>query len=796
MLLSLSWLREFTPYEGTAEALGDRLTMLGLELEAIHKPFAALDAILVGHVVECVPHPDSDHMHCCKVDVGQGELLDIVCGAPNVSQGQKVAVATVGTTLPDGLTIKKAKLRGQPSFGMICSEREMGLSDDHSGILVLPETTQVGARLTDVLKLDTEILDLSITPNRADCLSVLGLARETAMAFNLPLTIPPVELVVGDAPAVDVPIEIRDPELCWLYAGRVISDLRVGPSPMHVRHRLKAVGVRPISNIVDVTNYILFECGQPLHSFDLDRLAGGRIVVKAAREGETFVTLDGTERTLTARDLTICDAEKPVALAGVMGGLNSEITDSTRNVFLESAVFRPGTIRKTSRRLGLSSEASYRFERGIDQQRSVFALDRACAMIASLGGGSVNKCVCSAESKPFVPVEIAFRPSRAQQLLGIPLGEDFCSQVLNGMGCKVAEGKDSWTVSQPSWRPDLTREADLVEEVGRVYGLDNIPPELPTLRHSLDDAGAPKSQFSFWLDLRHWGQGLGLNEVINYSFVGHADLDWLGLPRENRISIMNPLSSEQDALRTTLAPGLLNCVRNNLAQGAQGVRLFELANVFVSDSSSETTARETGQLGIVLHGNRHDTAWPQNSGDFDYVDIKGVVEHVLHFLHLASPNCVTLDTHPYLAPAVDIQVAGESVGVMGRVKPTMADRYLAKKPVWMAELDLDILRRLHDGTSVQFTSLAVYPAVRRDITVIARADLHIATVIEHVTGMRLPLLENITLVDIFTPEGEETRNLTFRLTFRHGKRTLKDAEVDKEREKVAQSLVKNLGVRI
>ncbi len=796
MLLSLSWLREFTPYEGTAQALGDRLTMLGLELEAIHKPFAALDAILVGHVTECTPHPDSDHMHCCKVDVGQGELLDIVCGAPNVAQGQKVAVATVGTTLPDGLTIKKAKLRGQPSFGMICSEREMGLSDDHSGILVLPENTQVGARLTDVLKLDTEVLDLSITPNRADCLSVLGLARETAMAFNLPLTIPPVALVEGDGPAREVPIEIRDAELCWLYAGRVISDLKVAPSPMHIRHRLKAVGVRPISNIVDVTNYILFECGQPLHSFDLDKLAGGRIVVKPASEGEKFTTLDGVERILTARDLTICDAEKAVALAGVMGGLNSEITDTTRHVFLESAVFRPGTIRKTSRRLGLSSEASYRFERGIDQQRTVFALDRACAMIASLGGGVVNKMLSVAEPKPFTPVSIQFSSAKAESLLGIRLGHEFCENVLKGMSCEIDKTGDGWIIQQPSWRPDLTREADLIEEVGRVYGLDNIPPELPALRHSLDDAGRPKSQFAFWLDLRHWGRGLGLNEVINYSFVGHADLDLLGLPREPRISIMNPLSSEQDVLRTTLAPGLLNCVRNNLAQGAQGIRLFELANVFTRDDSSETTAHERGQLGIVLHGNRHDVAWPQTAGDFDYVDIKGIVEHVLHFLNLSSPEYAILNHHAYLAPAVDVCMDGKSLGVIGRVKPNIADKYLAKKPVWLAELDLDLLRSLHDATSVHFTPLAVFPAVRRDMTVSVGADLHVASIVEFVRSMRLPLLENITLVDIFAPEGEDTRNLTFRLTFRHGKRTLKDAEVDKEREKVAQALVKNLGVRV
>ncbi|MBD5538737.1 MAG: phenylalanine--tRNA ligase subunit beta, partial [Desulfovibrio sp.] len=359
MLLSLSWLREFTPYEGTAEALGDRLTMLGLELEDIIRPFADIADIRVGKVTLCEPHPDSDHLHCCKVDVGDDQILDIVCGAPNVATGQIVPVALVGTRLPDGTVIKKAKLRGQPSMGMICSERELGLSDAHDGILVLPEGLLPGSRMVDALELDREVLDISVTPNRADCLSVLGLARETAMAFKLPFKVPELPLILEtQAPPVEVPVDIADPELCWLYSGRVISGVKVAPSPVRVRYRLFAVGVRAISNIVDVTNYILFECGQPLHSFDLDKLRGGRIVVRPAAEGEHFVTLDGKERVLTASDLCICDAERPVGLAGVMGGQNTEITPESRNIFLESAVFRPQTIRRTSRRLGLTSEAS------------------------------------------------------------------------------------------------------------------------------------------------------------------------------------------------------------------------------------------------------------------------------------------------------------------------------------------------------------------------------------------------------------------------------------------------------
>lgn len=803
MLLSLSWLREFTPYEGTAEALGGRLTMLGLELEDILHPYEAIASIVVGHVVECAKHPESDHLHVCKVDAGQGELLDIVCGAPNVAAGLKVPVAPVGARLPDGTIIKKAKLRGAPSFGMICSERELGLTEDHSGIMVLPEDLPVGARLIDVLELDREVLDISVTPNRADCLSVLGLARETALAFHLPLTVPELPLHTDDdGPEAMVPIEIAEPDLCWLYSGRVISNIKVAPSPMRVRHRLHAVGVRPISNIVDVTNYILFECGQPLHSFDLDKLEGGRIVIKRARPGEKFITLDGQERALTDQDLCICDAARPVGLAGVMGGLNTEITQTSRNVFLESAVFRPGTIRKTSRRLGLSSEASYRYERGIDQLRTVWALDRACAMMAAFGGGAVRRGLSKVEPRPFAPAVIDFRPARANALLGVGLSPEFDEKTLAGMGCLVDKGDNApvWRVSQPSWRPDLTREADLIEEVGRVHGLDTIPPILPPVHPDPARAGEPESRFAFWSRIKHWGAGLGLNEAVNYSFVGHRDLDHLGLPRNGRISIMNPLSAEQDALRTALAPGLLQDLRNNLAQGAQGLRLFELAHIFEAEPASETTARETGALGILLYGARHDAAWPHPAADMDYTDLKGIVEHLLHFLHLPAPICEQAPDHPFLLPCVGVLVEGRRVGLMGRVKPIPAEDFHARKDIWLAELNLDVLREMHDKAMIRFKPLPVYPPVRRDITIMAGSGLKVGQVLDHLAGLNVPLLEEAVLADCFEPEsGPEDapiRNLTFRLTFRHANRTLKDAEVDKEREKVAESLRQALGVRI
>ncbi len=795
MLLSLKWLQEFVPFTHSAKELGERLTMLGLELEEVLRPFDNIEPIVIGHVVECAKHPEADKLSVCKVDVAQAELLDIVCGAPNVAQGQKVPVALVGTSMPDGLVIKKAKLRGQVSLGMICSERELGLTDDHSGIMVLPEDAPIGTKLVDYLDLDREVLDIGITPNRADCMSVLGIAREVALAYDLPLTMPKFA-VYEKGPSVNVPITIADASLCPLYQGRVIENVKIGPSPAKLRYRLHAVGVRPISNIVDITNYVLMECGQPLHAFDANKLRGNCIHVDLATEGETLVTLDGQERKLKADDLTIRDAEGPTALAGVMGGFDSEITAESHTVFLESAVFRPASIRKTSRRLGLSSEASYRFERGVDQVANTWAMDRAASLMAELAGGQVCRGVCKAEPLPFNPRKIKFRLERANSLLGLKLEAEFCHKVLQGLGCKINDADATcWEVVAPSWRGDFEREADLIEEVGRVYGLDRIEPVLPVLRPNLEDAGAKETGFSFWSRIKNWGQGLGLNEAVNYSFVGHKDLDFLNLPTEERVSILNPLSAEQDALRTALAPGLLQTLRHNIAQGNAGVRIFELAHIFMADSNSETTVKELGRLGLLLYGARFDGTWPHVTEDADYSDIKGIVEHLFAFLHIKDVKFIQFEGHQFLSPCIDIQYQGKSLGFMGQVKANIADDFHAKKPVWLAEIDLDLLYELNHSASISFKSLPMYPPVRRDITVMSEQMLAVGAVIEHVQAMKLALLEDISLIDLFEPEAGG-RNATYRLTFRHEKRTLKDTEVDKEREKVAQSLIQTLGVRI
>ena len=798
MRLSLNWLREFVPFEGDAEELGHRLTMQGLELEGLDRPFDHLEGLVVGEVLTCEQHPDADKLKVCRVDVGGPEVLDIVCGAPNVAAGQKVAVAPVGVTLPGGLTIKKAKLRGALSVGMICSEAELELSDDHSGIMVLPENARPGARLVDTLPLDREVLEIGITPNRGDCLSILGLARETALAFDLPLTLPETSFTEGGASALErMAVAIEDPAGCPLYYGRIIEDVKLQSSPAWLRYRLKAVGVRPHSNVVDVTNYVLMELGHPLHAFDLDLLAGGKIIVKRAVAGQRFTTLDGAERVLTPADLLICDAEKAVALAGVMGGANSEINDASRSVFLEAAVFDPVSIRRTARRLHLQSEASYRFERGVDQGNAEYVTRRACHLLQSLTGGRVLPGLCGLEADPAPKVTLQFRPQRAADLLGVCLDDDFCRRTLHNVGCAVEISPENvpWKVEPPTWRPDITHEADLVEEVGRVYGLDLIAPTLPAVTQSGENLQAD-TEYHFLLDLRNWAAGLGLNEAVNYSFVGHKDLDILNLPAEGRISIMNPLSSEQDVLRTALAAGLLNNLRLNIGQGNAGLRLFETARVFFADENSETTAREHGRLGLLLYGRRFDSAWPQNDEGVDYPDIKGLVEHLLRRLNLPDGKFSLESGHPWLAPCVRLTVDGREAGVLGQVKPEIADAYNARTPVWMAELDTDALWGLASGRVPAFRPLPQFPPVRRDITVMCPETLRVEEVEAQILAARLVCLEDVQLVDVFAPEGKAERNLTFRLTFRHSQRTLKDTEVDKEREKAAQALVAALPVRV
>ncbi len=799
MLLSLKWLQEFVPFEGTAQELGDRLTMLGLELEEIIYPFAHLDGVVTGHVVQCGPHPEADRLSVTRVDTGAGEPLAIVCGAPNVAKGQKVAVATIGTTLPGGITIKKSKLRGQVSMGMICAEDELGLGTGHDGIMVLDEHLTPGLPLAEALDLDMEVLDIGVTPNRSDCNSVLGLAREVALAYNLPLHIPKPKLTehgpdMGDT----VKITIADPDLCPLFSGRIIKDITVGPSPAWLRWRLLAIGQRPVNNIVDASNYIMFELGHPNHAYDLDLLEGPAIFVSQAGSETALTTLDGQVRTLRPTDLLIRDAKHPVGLAGIMGGSSTEVSEKTKNIFLELAVFHPPVVRKTARGLGLGSEASYRFERGMDQQMAMYCLDRVSSLVAELGEGKLITGLCKAEPKPWQGRAISFSPAKAKQLLGIELSQAFCVSTLTGLGC-IISGEDTtrWEVTPPSHRPDLTLEADLCEELARVYGMDTIPAVLPRVGHSLENFSAKSSLWDFTHHIKNWARGIGLTEAINFSFVSEQQLNLLGLCEADRVPVANPLSEDQGVMRSSLLPGLLANVRTNAGYGAKSLRLFEVAHAFTQDKAKETTVAEALCLAIVLYGQRNKEQWPWPVDETaDYADLKGLVEHLLAHLGPHCPVFRLVEGHHFFDPCVTVQVQGKIMGTLGRINKEVAAHYNARYSIWAAELDMTFLKDMHNNTQPGFTALDKFPAVRRDITINTPHNITVEELIGAIYDLKTDILENVTMVDLYEPENEVHRNITLRLTYRHKKKTLKDKDVDKQHRIIASGLQKKLPVQL
>jgi len=799
MLLSIDWLKEFTPYQGSLDHLAHCLTMLGLEVEEQRPAFAGLEDVVAGTIISCEPHPNADTLSLCRVDIGEAQPLSIVCGAPNVGSGQCVPVAPAGSRVGE-LEITAAEIRGQTSQGMILSEKELGLGEDHSGILVLNRSQPAGTPLADCLPVDSLLFDIGVTPNRSDCLSILGIAREVAAYFDLPLQLPRIALTESDPDCSSlISIAIDAPDLCPLYQARLIQGCSVGKSPAWMRYRLQAMGLRPINAVVDTTNYVLLELGHPLHAFDRNRLEGDRIRVDRAAEGQTFQTLDGQIRHLTARDLLIWDSAKPVALGGIMGGQNSEIQTDSRDVLLECAVFEPSAVRHTSRRLNITSESAYRFERGVDQPGAVLAINRAATLIQELAGGSVLRGMAANEPRPWKPARIPFRPERAEGLLAMEVDPVFCARTLDKLGCDIEHSSaEAWQVSPPSYRLDLEREEDLIEEVGRFYGFENIPAKLPHIAKQLEKQPLPDrdhASYAFIKRVKAWAKGLGYREAINYSFVGSSELKDLGLDDERCIRVHNPLSESQNTLRPLLAPGLLSTVRLNVDQDNRNLRLFEVARTFRQDESSETRAEETTRLGFALHGRRNPDHWPWPTESADYLELKGTVEHLLRCLRIHGATFSPSETRAFLQPDIDILVHGRSIGYIGGLEPETAKSYHARKGAWLAELDLDALFALDRTQEVAYAPWAKYPPVIRDMTVIAGPEVSFGQIQESVWTAGEERLERLQLIDVYQPQGSEERNLTLRLTYRDPNRTLTDSEVDVQHRGLAEHLLQSLPLR-
>ncbi|HBB40232.1 MAG: phenylalanine--tRNA ligase subunit beta [Deltaproteobacteria bacterium] len=780
MRLPLSWLRELVDFDLDLAPLCDGLTMAGLEVAGVENPAAALagcgDRLVVGRLAAVAPHPDSDHLTVCQVETSRA-VVQIVCGARNQRAGDRVAVALPGCTLPGGVAIRKAKLRGVASGGMLCSARELGLVTEADGILILPEGAVVGQPLVAALGLDDPILEIDLTPNRGDCLSLVGIAREVAAfapasRLHLPAVVP-----TAGAGAAPVRVGIDEESLCHRYTGRAVVGVTIGPSPAWLAHRLEQVGARPINNVVDVTNYVCFELGQPLHAFDLDRLAGGELHVRRARAGESLTTLDGVERLLDPERLVIADAAGPVALAGVMGGTASEVTAVTRRLFIEAASFDPISVRRTAQALALHSESSHRFERQVDRDRVSVALARACALLAEVAGGRMEGEVVDLYPgrRPAVVVDLDL--GRAGRDLGIDLDVATTTALLTPLGFAVAPATGGVAVTVPSWRNDVERPADVVEEIARRYGYDRIPVTFPK-------GGRPPEPVAGVDRLRRrltdLAVALGYREAVTVAFTGEGRADRLRLaaddPRRRWVRVSNPLAQDQAVMRTELIGDLLQVAAHNQRRGTTALHLFEVAVVFAETGVVE--AHEAEHLALFASGARTAVSWAVPV-ETDFFHLKGDLDALLAALGVGAVAW-RKSAEPFLHPGrgADLFAGEVRLGWAGELHPDVAAAFDLTGRCLVAEVDLGaVAAQVAPGHA--YCPIPRFPAMERDLALLVPATVEAAALLA--TGRGLGgVVEAVTLFDRY--QGEHLPagmvSIGLRLRLRHLERTLTDGEAD------------------
>jgi phenylalanyl-tRNA synthetase beta chain len=799
MKATLGWIREFVDVEMDGDELADRLTHVGLECAATLE--GALDGIVVGEVLEMQPHPKADHLHLCKVSTGV-EVKTVVCGAPNTRPGIKAPLAQVGARLPDGTEMRATEIRGVRSEGMLCSEAELLVGEDASGLWILPAELPAGGRVDELLALRDWVLAFELTPNRGDCLSVLGVAQEVAAIVGRKLRAPSVSLKEQGVPIGErFEVSILDPELCPRYVARMVNDVQVGGSPLWMRRRLQLVGLRPISNLVDVTNYVMWELGQPLHAFDCELLEGARIVVQRARQGETFVSLDGQERRLNDEMLMIWDGRRPVAVAGVMGGENSEVRPETRNVLIESAHFHPINIRRTAKTLGMATEASRRFERGIDPEGCPRAADRAAELMAQLAGGQVVPGSLDVHPGRKEQGPIPLRVSRANGLLGTDLDGTQMRSILDRLDMRVEGlGPDTFGVRPPTRRVDLTREVDLVEEVARVWGFDRIPCTLPRNPGVTGHGDEERPVESL---VREVLVGFGFHEIITYSFIDEGSFDRLGLepgdPLRQTLVLRNPIRQDQGAMRTTLLPGILDAVKRNLLHRNTDLRLFEVGRVFLP-RGGDVLPDEPRRLGGALAGVRSGEHWGTHPDQADFFDLKGAMEGLFQALQFPEVEFVPDGLPVFLNPccAARVRFDGQNLGWMGQVSVEVRDRWDLEALPFLFELDCEHLARLGGGAR-RFRPLPRFPEVVRDLSVLVEEHVASGSIVQAIRNAGLPWFEHVVLFDVFREEGKVPRgyrSLTFRIRYRSTEGSLTDGEVNTQHGRLMDHLRDRFDLRL
>ncbi len=798
MKISLNWIKEYVDLKGiSSNDIVSKLTMSGLEVEEVTDQQSIYKNFVVGLVKEKEKHANADKLSVCKVFDGNQEL-QVICGASNVEAGQKVVFAPIGTLIPKGdFVIKKAKIRGVESFGMICAEDELLLSDDHSGIMVLDPKLEVGKSITEALNLNDVILEIAITPNRPDALSHIGVARDLSALFNRDLNIPKINLKESDLKIENLAsVEVEDKINCPRYIAKVVTDVQIKESPQWLKDKLEKIGLRPINNIVDITNFILHECGQPLHAFDLDHLNDKKIIVKSTKNETQFTTLDSKERKLPPNTLMICDGKKEVAVAGVMGGENSEITSSTKNILIESAYFNPSSIRKTSKALSLSSDSSYRFERGTDPNITKFAAERAAQLVSELADGKIAKGIIDVYPKVIYPKEIELRFSRISKILGYEISSDKIKNILTrlGLAVKVIDD-DKLLISVPTYRPDIDREIDLIEEIARINGYDNIPTVTKiniTLEKKVDET-------EFDEKLRQAAISLGFFEMINNPLQSISDGKLTGNP----ILISNPLSADMECLRTSLLPGALMTIAKNLRQGERNLKLFEIGNTFNKNNANEienfSDFTENQSLILLVSGNEQEKTWNGEEKKSDFYLLKGYVNS---FIKKISLDNVLIDSYYSTVNEIYAYHLTKNfkeivIGSGGKVKFDVLKKYDINQDIYCFEFDLTKIRSILLD-SKQYQEPLKYPKIIRDFAFFFDKSVQYLDIKNFILKKSSSLLKNVDVFDVFESEsmGSDKKSLALTLEFYDESRTLTEDEVQKDFENLISLITKEFNAQL
>ena len=828
MQISYNWLTQYVTPDWTPEALAEELTMAGLEVETVEPIGQHLDGVVVGRIEAVREHPNADRLVLCDVDLDDGTPVQIACGAPNVEAGQKAPVATVGTTLalpdpdePDEqqeITVEARTMRGEDSHGMICAEDELGLSDDHAGIMVLGDDATVGQPLTEYLAAhgvtpDDAVLDIELTPNRSDAASHIGVARDVAALADVSLQYPEVETPAPGGPAADeVTVHIEDETGCPRYVAMLVRDVDVRESPLWLRRRLSAIGLQPRNHVVDVTNFVLHECGQPLHAFDRAEIADDTIRVRRT-DGETaFTTLDDQERTLPANTVLICDAERPVAVAGIMGGANSEVGPDTTDVIIESAYFDPSSIRRTAKALDVQTDSSYRFERGVDRDGQVWAAARAAALIATLGDGTVVPGMVDEHPNPPSPTTVTLRPDRLQQVLGMEIPTDEVTRLLDAIGFEIDAQEDGLHCTLPTWRPDVSIEEDLIEEVARLHGYDQIPePERVPVPSRTPDQRPEAVLERKTRDLLH---GRGYREIYTNSMLRTDRAERFNVPPAGSdkapvVETKNPISEEMAALRPRLLPGALDVMQHNRNHGQDALRLFEFGHVYRRAQDNEAPIvpgyAEHPALLLAVSGPHAPTGWDTDPRDSDIFDLKGLVETLLDDLRVPDVSLTPRSAAPSNGQSpitqhqIDVTTGDTALGSLAQVHPEVAaDFDLDDHPVFVAEFHWT---RLAAAAAIEgdrtYEPVSRFPVVDRDLAVLAPADRPVGPMQDTIRETGAPLLRRVDVFDVYQGEGidEDAKSVAFTLRF-GADRTLTDDEVDDQIDAITDALDREHNARL